>query len=333
MRMNGNFPELLHAFFYDWLGRQRNNSPHTVRSYRDTWRLFLRFTATRQNRLVAALRLEDFTANEVLAFLEYSEKERNVCIGTRNCRLAALRSFFSFVADREPLAAKQCAGILRIPIKRGTRPAMCYLESAELEAILAVPDRTSLEGERDYVLLAMLYNTGARIQEALDLSPRSVRLEDPSHVRLKGKGRKERVCPIWPETAEVLAAFLRRQPRGPDQPIFVNRYGEPLGASGFRFQLRQYVQEATKKVASLANKRVTPHTIRRSTAVHLIASGVDITVIRSWLGHVHLDTTNLYAQADLETKRRALNQIDHAAKPTKSPRWKNVDILNWLDAL
>jgi site-specific recombinase XerD len=210
-----------------------------VRSYRDTWRLFLRFAAARQGRLVAALRLADFTPNEVLAFLEYSEKERHVSIGTRNCRLAALRSFFAFVADREPLAAAQCAGILRIPIKRGPHRAMCYLESAEMEAILAAPDRKTLEGQRDYTLLAVLYNTGTRIQEALDLCPRTVRLESPSQVWLMGKGRKERVCPIWPETADVLAALLRRQPRAPDEPIFLNRYGQPLGASGFRFQLRQ----------------------------------------------------------------------------------------------
>src|SRR5450755_3916333 len=170
--MTGNFPQLLHAFFHDWLGRQRNNSPHTVRSYRDTWRLFLRFAAARQGRLVAALRLADFTPNEVLAFLEYSEKERHVSVGTRNCRLAALRSFFSFVADREPLAAAQCAAVLRIPIKRGPHRDRCYLESTALQAILAAPDRKTLEGQRDHALLALLYNTGARIQEALDLCPR-----------------------------------------------------------------------------------------------------------------------------------------------------------------
>ena len=195
MRMTGNFAQLLHAFFYEWLAGQRNNSRHTVRSYRDTWRLFLRFTAARQQRPVAALHLADLTATEVLAFLDHSEKERHVSIGTRNCRLAALRSFFCFVADREPLAAGQCAEVLRIPIKRGPRRRISYLDSAEVAAILAEPDRQTLEGQRDHALLALLYNTGARIQEALDLCPQAVRLESPAQVRLVGKGRKERLCP------------------------------------------------------------------------------------------------------------------------------------------
>jgi len=174
---------------------------------RDTWRLFLRFTAGRQQRPVAALRLADLTAAEVLAFLDHSEKERHVSIGTRNCRLAALRSFFCFVADREPLAAGQCAEVLRIPIKRGPRRGISYLESAEVAAILAEPDRQTLEGQRDHALLALLYNTGARIQEALDLCPQAVRLESPAQVRLVGKGRKERPCPIW-------CASTRHSPEG-----------------------------------------------------------------------------------------------------------------------
>ena len=333
MRMTGNFAQLLHAFFYEWLAGQRNNSRHTVRSYRDTWRLFLRFTAARQQRPVAALHLADLTATEVLAFLDHSEKERHVSIGTRNCRLAALRSFFCFVADREPLAAGQCAEVLRIPIKRGPRRRIDYLESAEVAAILAEPNRQTLEGQRDHALLALLYNTGARIQEALDLCPQAVRLESPAQVRLVGKGRKERLCPIWPETAELLAALLRRQPRASNETIFVNRYGRPLGASGFRFQLQRYVQAAAKKVPTLAGKRVSPHLFRHSAAVHLVAAGVDITVIHSWMGHAHLDTTNLYAQANLETKRQALNQLDPGIRPGKHPRWKQNDILSWLSSL
>ena len=156
---------------------------------------------------MAALRLADLTAAEVLAFLDHSEKERHVSIGTRNCRLAALRSFFCFVADREPLAAGQCAEVLRIPIKRGPRRGISYLESAEVAAILAEPDRQTLEGQRDHALLALLYNTGARIQEALDLCPQAVRLESPAQVRLVGKGRKERPCPIW-------CASTRHSPEG-----------------------------------------------------------------------------------------------------------------------
>ena len=151
--------------------------------------------------------------------------------------------------------------------------------------------------------MATLYNTGPRIQEALNLAPEALRLETPFHVRLLGKGRKERICPLWPETVELLRAFLKRQPRAENEPIFVNRYGRPLNAGGVRFKLKQCVAAAAKKVPSLACKRVSPHTFRHSAAVSLVAAGVDVTVIRSWLGHASLDTTNIYARANVETKR------------------------------
>ena len=327
-------PKLLHEFFHDWLAEQRNASHRTVHAYRDAWRLFLRFTATHQRRSVPSLRLEHLTAAEVLAFLQHLEKEGKSSIRTRNCRLAALRSFFSYVAAHEPLAAQQCAEVLGIPFKRAPRRAVCYLESAEVSAILAQPDRTTLEGQRDHTLLSLLFNTGARIQEALNLRPQDIRMESPAHVRLMGKGQKERFSPMWPETADLVAALLRRLPRPVDQPVFLNRYGEPLSASGFRFRLRQYVQAATRHVPTLARKRITPHAFRHSTAVHLVSAGVDLTVIRSWLGHTHLDTTNHYAQANIETKRKALEQVDPKLRPSKPPRWKrDADLMTWLDSL
>jgi integrase/recombinase XerC len=328
------FPALLRAFFYEWLVEQRNASAHTIRSYRDTWRLFLRFVAERHHRTVAQLRLNDVTGAEVGAFLQYSERDRRGSIGTRNCRLAALRSFFGFVAGREPAAAEQCAEVLRIPIKRAPLHAPSYLEPAEVEAILAQPDRSTVEGQRDYALLSFLYNTGARIQEALDLCPKAIRLEAPACVRLYGKGRKERLCPLWPETVSLLKSLLQRQPRAENERLFVNRYGEPLGASGVRFKLAEYVAAAAKKVPSIASKHVTPHSFRHATAVHLVAAGVDITVIRSWLGHVSLDTTNHYAQANLETKRKALERVGIRSRPGKLPRWKrDSSVLAWLDSL
>ena len=235
---------LLHAFFHEWMGKQRNLSRHTVCSYRDTWKLFLRFASERKRRQIAQLSLADLQAGEVLAFLEHLEKDRKVSIGTRNCRLAALHSFFAFVAHRDPLAIVQCTEIACIPVKKTSRPAMCYLDADEITAILREPDRSSLEGQRDHALLAFLYNTGARIQEALDVCPRAIRFESPAQVELLGKGRKSRICPLWPETVDVLKALLRRRPRADDEPIFVNRYGQPLGAAGVRFKLKQYVQAA-----------------------------------------------------------------------------------------
>ena len=203
-----------------------------------------------------------------------------------------------------------------------------------MEAILAQPDRSVLEGQRDHALLSILYNTGARIQEALDVRPRTVRFDSPACVRLYGKGRKERLCPLWPETVSLLKALLQRQPRADDEPIFVNRYGAPLGASGLRFRLAKYVQAAAKFVPSLTSKHVTPHSFRHAAAVHLVAAGVDITVIRSWLGHVSLDTTNHYAQANLETKRKALERLKPSSKTSGPPRWKrDASVLAWLDSL
>jgi site-specific recombinase XerD len=324
----------LHAFFHEWLAQQRNLSHYTVMSYRDTWRLFLRFIAQRRRRSVSDLTIEDLTANEILAFLRHSEEERKVTIGTRNCRLAALRSFFRFVGDREPLVISQCAEVLRIPTKKAPTSEVHYLEVDEVTAILREPDRSTFEGQRDHALLALLYNTGARIQETLDLCPRSVRFRLPAQVTLFGKGRKQRICPIWPETADLLCALLKRQPRSDDEPIFLNRYGHPLGAAGVRFKLKDYVRRAAERVPSLKGKHVGPHTFRHSMGVAMVAAGIDVTVIRSLFGHVSLDTTNHYARANLETKRRALQQIEMSTRPGKPPRWKrDPDLLSWLNSL
>ncbi len=327
-------PYWLHAFFHEWLGEQRNCSRHTILSYRDSWRLYLRYVAKDHGRSVSALSLADLTAEQTVAFLGHLESERSDTIGTRNCRLAAIRSFFRFVADREPLAAAQCAAILRIPTKKAPRPTADDLDTEEVAAILKQPKQTTLEGQRDHALLALLYNTGARIQEALSLCPINVRLESPAHVNFYGKGRKERICPLWSETAALLAALLERQPPPEQEPLFVNRYGRPLGPAGVRYKLGKYVQAAAEELPSLRQKRVSPHTYRHTAGVELVAAGVDITVIRSWLGHVSLDTTNQYARANIETKRRALELIDPSKRPSAPPRWKRKpELLDWLDSL
>lgn len=334
MTKNNRFPYLMRAFFYEWLVEQRNASIHTVRSYRDAWRLFLRFVAHRSGKRVAMIALADLTAGEVISFLGHAERERGGTVGTRNCRLAAIRSFFNFVATKDPGSIAQCVEILNIPVKRGPVSEPCYLDPAEVAAILAQPDRSTREGMRDHALLSFLYNSGARIQEALDLCPDAVRFESPSCVRLTGKGRKERICPLWPETVTLLKKLLERQPRAPDQRLFVNRYGKPLSASGVRFKLAAYVRVAARTTPTLRDKHVTPHAFRHATAVHLISAGVDVTVIRNWLGHVSLDTTNHYARANLETKRKALEQVGVPETPGGQPSWKrDTSILAWLDTL
>jgi site-specific recombinase XerD len=329
-----SFADLLHAFFHEWLGQQRNLSHHTVLSYRDTWRLFLRFVSSRKHRPIPAVSLSDLDASMVLGFLKYIEEDRKVSIGTRNCRLSALHAFFAYVAQKEPLAIAQCAAIARIPTKKTSHPAMAYLEADEIEAILRQPDQSKLVGQRDYLLLAFLYNTGARIQEALNITPAAIRFEPPAHVELLGKGRKTRICPLWPETVNLIKALLKRNPRDKHEQIFVNCYGHPLGQVGVRFKLNHYVQQAAKKMPSLAKKDISPHSFRHAAGVMLVSAGTDVTIIRSFLGHEKLDTTNIYARANLETKRKALEKIDVTARPGKPPRWKrDPELLTWLDSM
>lgn len=334
MMMSDLLPRLLQMFFTEWMVQQQNASMHTVRSYRDTWRLFLRFVAARRGKPVVRLALSELTATEVITFLQHLEDERGDTIGTRNCRLSALRSFFSFVATREPEMLAQCAEILQVPTKKAPIRAPNYLEPEEVQAILAQPDRSTLIGQRDHALLSFLYNTGARIQEALDVCPEAIRFDAPACVRLYGKGRKERISPLWPETAALLRSLLDRMPRPVDAPLFVNRYGNPLSASGVRFKLAEYVRAVEKTTPALAAKHVTPHSFRHATAMHLVAAGVDVTVIRSWLGHVSLDTTNHYAQANLETKRRALERVESPKIEKGPPSWRrDQSVLDWLDTL
>lgn len=334
MSPSSSLSKLLRSFFYDWATQQRSLSAHTIRSYRDTWRLFLRFAAERHHRPVAQLSLDHLNDTTVLAFLDHGELDRHGSIGTRNCRLAALRAFFSFVAAHEPSLISLCNSVLHVPIKRASRPAPRYLDAKEVEAILKQPDRLTLQGQRDHALFLFLYNTGARIQEALDLCPNAIRLTTPATVRLFGKGRRERICPLWPETAQILRSLLQRQPRRDDERVFVNRYGNPLGASGVRFKLAEYVHSAAKSEPSLSKKKITPHAFRHAAAISLIAAGVDIAIIRSWLGHASIDTTARYAQANLETKRRALERIKSPMQGRCSPRWRrDADLLQWLDSL
>jgi site-specific recombinase XerD len=330
-----SFVRLLQAFFNDWMGQQRNLSHHTVLSYRDTWRLFLRFVSGQKKRPIAQLQLADLDGDSILAFLKHCEHERECSIGTRNCRLAALRSFFRYVAQEEPSAAAQCAEILRIPTKRGEKRPPRSLDEDEVNTILRQPDRAKPEGQRDHALMALLYNTGLRIQEALNVRPRDIRFQAPAHVRVMGKGRKERTCPIWPETVALLRALLKRSPRSDDEPLFVNRYGDPLGAAGVRFKLAQYVSAAAKTIPALKNKKkITPHSWRHTVGVHLTALGVDVVAIRDLLGHANLETTNIYARSDVETQRKALGRVDRKSRPAKPAPWKHApELLAWLDRL
>jgi site-specific recombinase XerD len=339
--MNASSPNTLgralRGFFADYLPRVRGASPHTVRSYRDTFVLLLRFVATRKERSVPELDVDHVGPQEVLDFLHDLEVERHNIAATRNVRLAAIHAFFRYCAAEHPERIEHCQRVLAVPFKRTRSRAVEYLEFTEIQAVLAAIDRSTTNGRRDYALLASMFNTGARVQEIVALRVADLRLEVPPHFRLFGKGRKERICPLWPQTAELLRALLAEcgsQPRA-DQPLFVNHRGGPLTRFGVRYILAKYCTQARGAMPALATKRLHPHSMRHSTAVHLLRSGVDIVTISQWLGHASVTTTNRYATVDLEMKRKAIEQarpIDYGDADLASWRM-DPSILEWLEGL
>lgn len=327
----------LRSFFAEYLPGARGVSPHTLCSYRDAMALFLRFLATHRGRPVVALDLGDVEPDSVLAFLDHLEKARGNGAATRNARLAALHAFARYVAmcDPEHLATSQ--RLLAVPFKRAPARVVDYLEGDEFRAMLDATDRATPEGRRDYTLLLTFFNTGARVQELLDLRPIDLQLERPLQVRLVGKGRKERFCPLWATTAAALRALVVEtglHDRAADR-LFRNRRAEPLTRFGVRYLLRTYAQKAQASVPSLARKRVHPHTLRHTAAVHLLQSGVDLVSISHWLGHASIETTNRYAAVDLETKRAAVAKAGPLGEPDPAlAAWRSdASILTWLEAL
>lgn len=327
----------LRSFFVDHLPRVRGASPHTIRSYRDAVALLLRFIALRRDRPVVGLDFEDITPEDVLAFLDHLETERGNSPSSRNARLAAIHAFARSVAAAGPERLECCQRILALPFKRAHQRVVEYLEAEEIHAILGAVDHSTADGRRDHALLLTLFNTGARVQEIVDVRPCDLQLVRPRQVLLRGKGRKERLCPLWPQTADVLQALLveKRVDRSATEPLFRNRRGQPLTRFGVRYLLRKYVRMACSAAPTLAAKRVHPHTLRHSTAVHLLQAGVDLVTISHWLGHASVETTNRYAAVDLETKRTALAKATPFGDiDTGITVWRNdSSILEWLEAL
>jgi len=293
--MKKPLPNLLGAiirdYFTDHLPRLRGSSPHTIHSYRDSIVLLLRFVSAQGGRAVAELDLIDIDPPGILAFLSYLEKERKNGVSTRNVRLSAIHALFHFVASRNPEHLELAQRVLGIPFKRARQRVIDYLEYEEIDSILQAIDRTTTQGARDYALLATMFNTGARVQEIANLRFRDLQLDKPFQVRLLGKGRKERYCPIWPQTSSVLRTLCRA--RGiesqPDAHVFVNHRGAALSRFGIRHILAKCLQRARDDVPTLRKKRLHPHSMRHSTAVALLKSGVDLSTISHLLGHASLD--------------------------------------------
>lgn len=318
-------------FLLEHLVTERNLSVNTQHSYRDTFRLLLPFAASKAGVSVDHLRVLDITPAVVRRFLLHLEQDRRCSIGTRNQRLAAIHALARFVGEHSPEHVAWCGQIRLLPHKRGTRAMISYLTEAEMRALLGAPQRSTEQGYRDYVLLLFLYNSGARASEAAalriqDLDTRS-RL-----VRITGKGNKQRVCPLWPETVGHLRRLIAGQSR--DEPLFHNRLKQPLTRFGIHTLVERHATHAAKHEPSLLSKRVSPHTIRHSTATHLLRAGVDINTIRGWLGHASINTTNVYAEIDLDAKAKALAACAPGTIRKSRLPWKSsASVMDFLRTL
>lgn len=286
----------LERFFREYLSNLRGLSLRTIRSYRDALVVYLQYLAAQTEKAVIEVDLSDLTMERTVAFLSHLEDIRKNGILTRNARLAALHTFVRFLSSEHPEHMGELQCILSIPFKRGAQSTpISYLEPREMAAVLESIDKNTPDGLRDYALFALMYNTGARVQEVLDLRVRDVRLDPPCQVRLYGKGGKSRICPIWRQTTLLLQKLISSnsiQCNGsPEAPIFRNNRGLPLTRFGVRYLLKKYAHLASGKVTTLEEKHIHPHSIRHTTAMHLLKAGVDFSTISQWLGHTNLNTT------------------------------------------
>lgn len=336
--MTPSLGQLVRSFFTDHLVVQKGLRLGSIRSYRDTMGLFLRFVAEQTQRPIARISLDDLTFERVLCFLKHLEQDRGNHARTRNQRRAALNTFFAYLALRMPEMLATCQQIAAIPVKRTPLPATHYLETQEMTALLRHLPRQGRNSVRDRTLLLFLYNTGARVQEAADLRIEHLDLEAPAKVHLHGKGGKWRICPLWNETVKHLALLLseRAPSAAPTQPVFCARRNVALTRFGIYKIVRRHA--ARWDTTGAEPRRVTPHLFRHTAAVHLLESGVEINVIRGWLGHVSLDTTNRYAELTLRAKAAALRACEPDCGTSAGGRsnavWKDDKaLLDWLNAL
>jgi integrase/recombinase XerD len=321
----------IRRFLLEYLVMQRNLSVNTRASYRDMLTILLPFAAGRLGKPVDRLLVIDLAPDLIRAFLADLEDTRHCSVATRNQRLAGIHALARFIGESSPEHVEWCTQIRLIPIKKTIQINITYLDKPEMAAILAAPDRTAPQGKRDYALLLFLYNSGARATEAC-----TVRIADvdwrAQSVRILGKGNKHRICPLWPATVEQLRLCAGQ--RGRDERLFVNCNGLPMTRFGIHTMVERHTARALPQFPSLADKKVSPHVIRHTTASHLLRAGVDINTVRAWLGHVSINTTNIYAETDLETKARALDTCAPAADEIGRKHWKDQpELMAFLRAL
>ncbi len=329
---SSTFPALLQRFFTDRLCTQMEASAHTIAGYRDTFRLLLRFASEQRGKVPTKLGIEDLDADLIGDFLLHVETSRRNSARSRNTRLAAIRSFFRYVAMNEPAWLLHCQRILAMPSKRYVKRTVTFLDANEMAALLAAPDRSKWAGRRDHVILLVALQTGLRASELASLRCKDVVLGVGAHISCLGKGRKERSTPLRPDTAKVLQTWIKERRGEADQPLFPSMRGDKLSRDALEHLVRKHCLTASRSCPSLAGKRVSPHTLRHSTAMELLHHGVDQSVIALWLGHESVETTQIYLHADMRLKEKALSRV---AAPTASPgRYRpNDQLLAFLEAL
>jgi integrase/recombinase XerD len=321
----------IRRFLLEHLVSERNLARNTQRSYRDTLTLLIPFVAAKANKPVDRLTVVDVSADLIRLFLAHLEESRQCAITTRNQRLAAIHATARFIAEHSPEHIAWCAQVRLTPFKKATRTVIPYLEKPEMDALLGAPDRRTSQGRRDYALLLFLYNSGTRADEAAQLLVGDLNFPSSS-VKILGKGRKERHCPLWPSTIQELIPLTSC--RCPAERVFLNRCGHPITRFGIHTLVERCVLQAQVGMPSLRKKRVSPHCIRHTTATHLLRSGVDINTVRAWLGHVSLNTTNIYAEIDLEMKAKALAKCEIPNQSKSRKPWRgDPDVIAFLRAL
>lgn len=330
--ITSDFPALLQTFFTDRLLKQRQASPHTVRAYRNTFRLLLHFGAERLGRPTSQLKLSDLNAEFLCGFLEHLEVVRGNSARTRNVRLAALHSFFRYVTFAEPAHALHCQRVLAIPSKRFKRGTVEFLVEAEIEALLDAPNASTWLGHRDRALLLVAVQTGLRVSELSALCRKDVTLGTGAHLRCYGKGRKLRCTPLRRDSVRVLEAWLRQCSSAPNTPVFPSSRGGRLSEDAIKRRVVKHAVTASKQCPSLAARQITPHTLRHTTAMQLLQSGVDRSVIALWLGHESIETTQIYLHADMQLKQQALAHTTESG--LRPERFEPADaLLAFLDNL
>ena len=329
---------LLEKFFHHYLVGQKGASANTIASYSASLRLLLSFACERLGKKIDALTIQDLHAEIILDFLDHLEKTRGNSRQSRNQRLAAIRSFMRLAAIEDPTLVAQCARISQIPSKKSPQRPIDSLEEHEVTAFLEAPDQSTLLGSCDYAMLLLLYNTGARVQELVDARIAGVRWQAPHQITLLGKGNKERAVPLWPETIQALQVYLqKREEEGLDgDHLLLNARGEKLSRFGINHIVNKLHEQAAEKSPGLKGKKISPHTFRHTTALHLIRSGSAISVVKEWLGHADINTTHHYIEIDMKMKEQALKACAVPSTATKKLRkkpWRQPDLLQWLENL